>query len=110
MDFKYTLQETLLSRFDDKDEVQDIVDHGIMSGYHGFIYTHELNEFFHEFEDDIENYFWELFGDNWISEFSHGITSLDELRSKLVWGYVEMWCQDRLEELEEEMLNEMEVA
>ena len=112
MDFKPTLNETLLVRFDDKDEIQDIVDHGITAGYHGFIYTYELNEFFSEYEDELENYYWEIFGDNWISEFSSNTnsTSLDELRAKMIWGYVESWCQDTLEELEEEMLNEMEVV
>lgn len=98
MEFKYNLQETLEARFDDRDEMEDICRHGIMAGYHGFIYTWELNEFFNEFENELETYYYEMFGDTWIAEMSHDSTSLDELRARLVWGYVEMWCAAALEE------------
>ena len=106
MEFKINLQETLEARFDDIDEIRDIVNHGIMGGFHGFIYTYELNEFFHEYEDDIEEYYWQIFGDNWISEFSQDITSLDEMRAKMVWGIVEMWCNDKMDEMDDEGLTE----
>ena len=48
MDFKHTLNETLEARFTDVDEMNDIVNHGIKGGFHGFIYTYEINEFFNE--------------------------------------------------------------
>jgi len=102
MDFKYTIQETLEARFTDRSEMEDLANHGAMSGFSGFIYTTELNEFFNEFEDDIENYYYDMFGNSWIAEMSTDVTSLDELRAHLVWGYIEIWCADKLEEDEEE--------
>ena len=103
MDFKYSLNATLEARFDDRGEMEDIVNYGASSGFSGFIYTHEINEFFNEFENELENYYYEMFGDNWIAEMSHSITSMDELRVRMVWGYVEMWCSHELDE-------ELEVA
>ena len=98
MDFKYSLNETLEARFDELDEVMDISTHGANTGVSGFTYTWEINEFFNEFEDEIENYYYEIFGDSWLNELSHSITSLDELRAKMVWGLVEMWCSQKVDE------------
>ncbi len=110
MDFKYTLEETLIHRFDDKDELMDIVNHGCMSGFGGFIYTYEINEFFNEFENDIENYYYEMFGDSWLKDSGAAdCDGFDSMRAHLVWGLVEMWCNDKLEEMEVEM-SEEEVA
>ena len=104
MDFKYSLEETLEARFTDRDEMEDICRHGIVGGFHGFIYTYEINEFFNEFENEIENYFYEMFGDRWLIESGAAEkNSLDEVRTYLVWSYVEMWCNCKLEEMEEEL-------
>ena len=103
MDFKYSLNETLSARFEgEQDEVFDIVEHGIMGGFSGFIYTHEINEFYHEFEDELETYYYDIFGDEWLTHCTDNCTSMDEVRARMVWGYVEGWCQDRLTDLEEE--------
>jgi hypothetical protein len=108
MEFKYSLQETLEARFTDRGEMEDICRHGIQGGFNGFIYTYEINEFFNEFENEIENYFYEVFDNNFIHELSDGVTSLDELRAKMVWGLVEMWCNEKLEDLENDDPNEDE--
>ena len=103
MDFKYTLQETLDSRFTDTDEINDICNHGIMGGFHGFIYTYEINEFFNEFENEIEDYYWDMFGDTWmIDSGAANCNDMNSLRAHLVWGLVEMYCNQRLDELEAE--------
>ena len=105
MDFKYNLNETLKSRFDHEEgigEMQDIVNHGIMGGFGGFIYTYEINEFYREFENELEDYFYEMFGDEWLTHCTENCTSMDEVRARMVWSYVEMWCNDTLEAYEEE--------
>ena len=104
MDFKSTLEETLVERFEgETDEMMDIVNHGISGGFHDFIYTHEINEFFNEFEDDIENFFFNIFGDEWIKETGAADkVTFSEMKCYLVYSLVEMWCNDKLEELEEE--------
>ena len=104
MDFKYDLEQTLTYRFEgQRDEMMDIVNHGISGGFHGFIYTYEINEFFNEFEDDIENFFFNIFGDEWIKETGAADkVTFSEMKCYLVYSLVEMWCNDKLEELEEE--------
>ena len=111
MDFKYSLNETLKVRFEGEyDEMQDIVNHGIMGGFSGFIYTWELNEFYHEFENELEDYYYEVFGDEWLTHVTDNCTSMNEVRARMVWGYVEMWCNDTLEAYEEEQFALQEVA
>ena len=101
MDFKYNLNETLKYRFRDaRDEVIDIYNHGIQGGFHGFIYTWELNEFYREFESELEDYYYDMFGNEWLAHCIDNCTSMDEVRARMVWGYVEMWCADRVEDEE----------
>ena len=103
MEFKYSLEETLKARFTDRDEMADITWHGAKCGFHGFIYTYEINEFFNEFECEIEDYYYEIFGDSWIKESGAAdCDGFDSMRAHLVWGLVEMWCNDKLEEIEDE--------
>ena len=100
MDFKHTLNETLEARFDDVEEMNDIVNHGIQSGFHGFIYTYEINEFFNEFENEIEDYYYEIFGDSWLKESGAADkNNMNEVRAHLVWGLAEMHCADKLDQL-----------
>ena len=99
MEFKYTLEETLSARFTDIDEMEDVVTHGCMSGFSDFIHTVEINEFFNEFENEIENYYYEIFGDSWLKESGAAdCDSMDSLRAHLVWGLVEMWCSNKVDE------------
>ena len=47
--------EALDERFDTIDELKDIARHGCEGGVSGFIYDHELREFFFTYEDEIES-------------------------------------------------------
>ena len=88
--------------------MMDIVNHGISGGISGFIYTYEINEFFNEYESEIETYYYEIFGDSWLVDSNAaGCDSMDSMRAHLVWSLIEMWCLGKLDELEEEMLEEM---
>ncbi len=103
MKFYPTLQETLARRFDDMDEVRDISNHGIQGGFNGFIYTYEINRFFDVFESEIEDYYFDMFGSEWIKDSGAAdCDGFDSMRAHLVWGLVEMWCADKWDELLEE--------
>ena len=104
MDFKYDLQDTLTARFEGEwTEIEDIVTHGIRGGFSGFIYTYEINEFFNEFENEIEDYYFEIFGEAWLKDSGAAdCDGFDSMRAHLVWGLVEMWCADKWDELLEE--------
>ena len=101
MEFKHTLQETLEARFTDRDEMNDIVNHGIQCGYDGFLYTYEINEFFDEFEDEIEVYFYDIYGSTWIIDSGAAqADSMDALKAHLVWNLVGWWICDKVNEAE----------
>ncbi len=103
MDFKYTLEETLEARFDDKDEMSDIATHGAMSGFSDFTYTYDINKFFAEYENEIETYYYDIFGGDWMKDSGAAdCDNMDSLRAHLVWGLIEMWCSMRLDEEAEE--------
>ena len=109
MELKSTMNETLKARFDTKTEdgigeMTDIMNHGADTGVHGFTYTWEINEFFDSFESEIEDYYYEIFGDNFLNELTHNITSFDELRARMVWGLVEGYCTDTVEYMEEKAI------
>ena len=97
-----SLVQALEERFTDPDEIRDIVNHGIDSGFDGFLYSTELAEFFEEHEDDIEDYLNDM-----------GMTLNDiipdptcwtyqELKERSVWIAVESWCHCKVDELENE--------
>ena len=102
MEFKNTLNETLEARFTDVDEMQDIASHGAMCGWVDFIHTVDINEFFDEFENEIEVYYYDIFGDSWLKESGAAdCDSMDAIRAHLVWGLIEMYCANKVEELVE---------
>ena len=47
------LTDALDERFDDLDEMKDVVNHGMDAGFGGFIYYGETREFFFKYEDEI---------------------------------------------------------
>ena len=99
MEFKYSMMATLEARFTDMDECHDVATHGADTGVSNFTYTWEINEFFNEFEDELQDYYYEIFGDTWLTDMSYGITSLNELRAKMVWGLIENYCGAQFDEL-----------
>ena len=104
MDLKQTLNETLTARFEGEWEtVEDIVNHGMEGGVSDFTYTNEINEFFNEFECELEDYYHEIFGDEWLSHVIDNATTFDEVRCRMVWGYVEQWCNTKLDEALDEV-------
>ena len=109
MELLHTLEETLVARFEgERDEMMDITEHGIGGGFSGFIYTYEINEFFNKFEDEIETYYYDIFGSEWLKDSgAANCDCMDAIRCHLVWGLVEQWCGMTLDEMEEEMLEEM---
>jgi len=58
------LFDALDERFNDFDECKDVQIHGMTGGFSGFIYTSEINEFFDEHKNEIEDYLYMILGDN----------------------------------------------
>ena len=98
MKFYPTLEETLARRFDDNDEVRDIVNHGIDSGYNGFIYNYEITQFFTEFEDEIEDVIEET-GFS-LNDVISTCDTFMEMRIKCVYMVAELFCMRKYDIIE----------
>ena len=75
----------------DIDTLREIAEYGCASGIaHDHIYYTQTWDFFLKYEDDIEDYFFNMLGDEWMSELVfRGCDSVREYVNKLVWSYVE---------------------
>ena len=101
MKFYPTLQETLARRFEDMDEVRDISNHGINCGYSGFIYYYELNQFFNEFESEIEDYMFDMVGDGWLVDIANKSSNMQDMINTVVWIVAESWCHNKVDLIDE---------
>ncbi len=89
------------------DELKDIVNHGMSGGVSGFIYTKDCVAWFNENEDTIEEYLSDWYHDNMgednyigaiagTDNHSFSVGSIDELKTKMVWTYVELKAHEIL--------------
>ena len=96
MKFYPTLEETLARRFEDIDEARDVSNYGIQGGFSGFIYTYEINDFYNEFESEIEDRVVDELGYTF-EMLSEGVTSFQDIRNKCVWIVAEEFCHRKAE-------------
>ena len=91
-------------------ELRDIVIHGMSAGVSGFIYTRDCVDKFNDHEDEIEEYLSDWYHDNmgekdYIGVLASGVDtkgnrpvcSIDELKTRMVWAYLELKAQEILE-------------
>ena len=95
------------------DQLHDIVNHGMSAGVSGFIYTRECIDKFNEHDDEIEEYLSDWYYDNlgdrdYIGTIASGTTSIqpnpvgsiDELKNRMVWAYVELKAHEILTQVD----------
>ena len=99
-----TMHDALAARFDDIDEIRDVANYGCAAGVSGFIYHHETCAFYDEHEQEILDYLSDC--DITIKDVCEDDDDITQLKNRLVWCVVEMWCQAQLmaHELEQEAL------
>ena len=104
------LFDALEERFDDIEEVKDVARHGCAGGVSGFIYSSELHEFYDKYEDEIEEYLYEM--DIKLHELvdTEEFYSMQELKEKSIWCCVELWASDKMCTLENELSEEYALA
>ena len=102
--YSHDMGDYLCSRFDDPAEIKDVANYGCSGGVSGFIYYHETEKFFDEYEDEIYDYLNDC--DMSMMDFVHRGSTISTLKNDLVWCTVELWCQaqDTVNELEREAL------
>ena len=100
---------TILDTEFDVDQLRDIVNHGMSAGVPGFIYTSACVQEFNDHDDEIEEFLSDWYHDNLgednyigaIAGVTHGISqhpvgSIDELKTRMVWSYVELKADEIL--------------
>ena len=99
-----SMHSALTARFDDIDEIRDVANYGCSAGVSGFIYYHETEKFFDEYEDEIYDYLNDM--DLSLATFVDSDSTITQLKCQAVWAVVEGWCQAQLmaHELEQEAL------
>ena len=90
------LFDALDQRFNDFDECKDVMNHGMTGGFSGFIYTSEINKFFDEHKNEIEDYLHMILGDNYIKEVCKNFSTVDNIITQLVWYVVECYCTEKV--------------
>ena len=100
--YTYELTEALQDRFDDIDEIRDVANHGCSGGVSGFIYHQECNKFFDTHEDSVEDVCYDMLGKDWMVTLTKqaDIASILELKTQAVWFVVEAYCQQVMQNIE----------
>lgn len=98
---------TILGQEFELDELREIANYGMEQGVSGFIYTKDCVDKFNEFDDEIEEYLSDYYFDtmnerNYMAAICTAIEpgSIDELKNKMVWMYVELNAQDILTQID----------
>ena len=87
------------------DDLKDIATHGMSGGVSGFIYTRDNVAWFDENSNEIEEYLSDWYHDNmdennYIGAIAQGngfaVGSIDELKNRMVWAYVELKAAELL--------------
>ena len=87
------LTVALDERFEDITEVKDVADHGCEGGVSGFIYYSETSKFFDEYQEEIEEQYQELFGNENLKQILNTagfIEDVSQLKNYMFWGAVSM--------------------
>ena len=90
------------------DQLVDIATYGMSAGVSGFIYTRDNVEHFDNNDDEIEEYLSDWYHDNMgennyigaiASDGTFSVGSIDELKNRMVWMYVELKAHEILQSI-----------
>jgi hypothetical protein len=92
-----TAREVILSTYD-TEILKDIAEHGCQSGCaREHIYYHETEHFYDQHQDEIESYFWEIYGDEYLEHFAKDCASMQRLKNNLTWAFIEAVAQEAID-------------
>ena len=83
-------QRKILEMFDEE-QLKEIAEHGCESGCApGFIYYYETSEFFDRHQDEIEEFLYEVIGEDYLTILSKKATDMKTLKNLMCWRFVDM--------------------
>ena len=86
--------KSIMSSYD-METLREIANHGCASGVaHDHIYYTQTWDFFLKYEDDIEDYLFDMYGDDWLEVFARETTSIREQVNLIVWSYINAIASD----------------
>lgn len=92
--------ESILTTYD-SEMLSDIANHGCASGCASSHITYtQTNDFFHEYETEIEDYLHDVFGDEYLENFANN--SVRQMINSLTWCFIEMVAQDYINSMTDE--------
>lgn len=90
---RYAEQEIL--RIYSLEELRTIAEHGCITGAaHSHIYYNQSLEFFWRHEDEIEEFFSNTYGEDWLPNFTSKQDSFRKAINSVVWAFIESVAQD----------------
>ena len=94
--------ESILDTYD-SEELSDIANHGCASGCaSSHIYYTETSEFFDKYEEDVNDYLRDIFGENFMFELISDCHDMTDMKNKLVWVFIELVASDYINSMTDE--------
>ena len=90
------------------DELNDIVEHGCVSGCaHSHIYYSDTVSFFDLYSDDICEYITDAIGSEFLTEtFDNNEGNLTGYKNDIVWTFIELYAMELIDNINNEELEE----
>ena len=98
-----TAIETIKDTYD-IDTLQEIVEHGCVSGVaHDHIYYADTIKFFDDYEDEMIEYITDTLGDDAVTDiWTNNPNNITGYKNDVTWSFIELVAMDIIDEYEDE--------
>ena len=88
--------QSILDTYDTED-LTNIAEHGCQSGCaSSHIYYTETSAFYDKYEEEVNDYLRDIFGDNFLFDVSSDCHDMTDMKNKLTWSFIELVAQDEM--------------
>ena len=88
--------QSILDTYDTED-LTNIAEHGCVSGCaSSHIYYTETSAFYDKYEEEVNDYLREIFGDNFLFDVCSDCHDMVDMKNKLTWSFIELVAQDEM--------------
>ena len=88
--------QSILDTYDIED-LTNIAEHGCQSGCaSSHIYYTETSAFYDKYEEEVNDYLRDIFGDDFMFEMVTECHDLTDVKNKLTWSFIELVAQDAM--------------